>query len=210
MVILLCSVSDREKHLRALVWQALTIACVCVQLASLRFASQCEHHMLPFFGEARVLIVMEVNAPPLAPGTLEALLDTCSRRLQIQERLTQELVGVVHSLAGAVPSSSACTAGRCKWSMSASQQACACMFHVLFGRLKAKWLASCSLRRLSVTLLDHNPLFRIFRCCGHAGGVRGCAYVHGGAGCGEACQLHCDLCSAGRLQGQRRAAHRST
>ena len=138
VVILLCSVSDREKHLRALVWQALTIACMCVQLASLRFASQCEHHMLPFFGEARVLVVMEVSAPPLAPGTLEALLDTCSRRLQIQERLTQELVGAVHALTGAVPSSSACTARRFEWSMSASQQSlCSHVARMPFEHLKA-------------------------------------------------------------------------
>lgn len=76
-----------------------------MQLASLRFGSQCEHHMLPFFGEARVVFVAEPDAPPLAPGTLQALLDTCSRRLQIQERLTQELVSAVHSAAGAWPAS---------------------------------------------------------------------------------------------------------
>lgn len=110
MVIRLCSVGALKKHPHALVWQALTLVCMRVQLASLRFASQCEHHMLPFFGEARVLFVMELGAPALAPGTLEALLDTYSRQLQIQERLTQELVGAVHSLTGAVLSSSACKA----------------------------------------------------------------------------------------------------
>ena len=96
--------------------------CMCVQLASLRFASQCEHHMLPFFGEARVLIVMQLSAPPLAPGTLEALLNTSSQRLQIQERLTQELVSAVHSLTGAMLSSPACKARDCCWSLPA----CAC------------------------------------------------------------------------------------
>lgn len=78
-------------------------------MASLRFASQCEHHMLPFFGEARVLFVTAPAAAQLVPGTLEALLDACSHRLQIQERLTQELASAVHAATGApVPCSSQC------------------------------------------------------------------------------------------------------
>ena len=57
--------------------------------------------MLPFFGEARFVFVTDPSAAPLAPSTLEALLDTCSRRLQIQERLTQELVSAAHAVTGA-------------------------------------------------------------------------------------------------------------
>ncbi|KAK9842302.1 hypothetical protein WJX81_005403 [Elliptochloris bilobata] len=81
-----------------------------VRLASLQFASQCEHHMLPFFGEARVLFVTEPSAAPLAPGVLEALLGSFSRRLQIQERLTQELVSAVHTVNGAVATLVVCEA----------------------------------------------------------------------------------------------------
>ena len=57
--------------------------------------------MLPFFGEARFVFVTDPSAAPLAPSMLEALLDTCSRRLQIQERLTQELVSAAHAVTGA-------------------------------------------------------------------------------------------------------------
>jgi GTP cyclohydrolase I len=94
------------------------------QVASLRFGSQCEHHMLPFFGEARVLFVTAPAAAQLVPGTLEALLDVCSHRLQIQERLTQELASAVHAATGApgpCPSSASLSPARL------ALRSCACL-----------------------------------------------------------------------------------
>jgi len=56
---------------------------------NVQFYSTCEHHMLPFFGKAHVGYLPDKRVVGLSK--LARLVDLFARRLQIQERLTQQI-----------------------------------------------------------------------------------------------------------------------
>lgn len=60
-----------------------------VVLDGLRFYSLCEHHLLPFFGVARVAYLPEGQLAGI--GDIARLVDRLARRPTIQERLTDTL-----------------------------------------------------------------------------------------------------------------------
>ncbi len=64
---------------------------------SLRFSSQCEHHMLPFHGTARVAVVGARHRTDKA--VIRQAVEMFSWRLQIQERLTQQIADAVQHMA---------------------------------------------------------------------------------------------------------------
>ncbi|PKM99473.1 MAG: GTP cyclohydrolase I FolE [Elusimicrobia bacterium HGW-Elusimicrobia-2] len=59
------------------------------------FHSLCEHHILPFFGKAHVAYIPKDRAL-LGLSKIPRLVDIFARRLQIQERLTQQIADTIN------------------------------------------------------------------------------------------------------------------
>ena len=64
-----------------------------VVVRDIEFFSLCEHHMLPFFGKVHVAYLPRKKVIGLSK--IPRLVDVFARRLQIQERLTQELAQTI-------------------------------------------------------------------------------------------------------------------
>ena len=64
-----------------------------VVVCNLPFYSMCEHHLLPFFGHASLVYVPDRHIAGISK--IARALDTAARRLQVQERLTAQLVDAV-------------------------------------------------------------------------------------------------------------------
>ena len=64
---------------------------------NIEFYSTCEHHMLPFFGHASIGYIPKANVVGLSK--LSRLVEVYARRLQIQERLTNQIAdGIMNVL----------------------------------------------------------------------------------------------------------------
>lgn len=66
-----------------------------VILRNIEFVSYCEHHMLPFYGKAVVAYVP--NGKVIGVSKLVRLLEVYSKRLQIQERLCQQVTDALET-----------------------------------------------------------------------------------------------------------------
>lgn len=58
--------------------------------------SMCEHHMLPFYGKAHIAYVP--NGQIVGLSKLPRLVDAFARRLQVQERLTNQIRDCLHNV----------------------------------------------------------------------------------------------------------------
>ena len=70
-----------------------------VMVRDIELYSLCEHHILPFFGRCHIAYI--VNGKVLGASKLARIVDLFARRLQIQERLTNEIAHAVMDAVGA-------------------------------------------------------------------------------------------------------------
>jgi len=67
-----------------------------VVVRDIEFFSMCEHHMLPFFGKMHVAYLPSNKVIGLSK--IPRIVDVFARRLQIQERLTQEVAETIQAM----------------------------------------------------------------------------------------------------------------
>ena len=67
-----------------------------VIVKDIEFFSMCEHHMLPFFGKMHIAYIARNKVIGLSK--LPRIVDIFARRLQIQERLTQEVAQCIQDM----------------------------------------------------------------------------------------------------------------
>jgi len=67
-----------------------------VIVRDIEFYSMCEHHLLPFFGVAHICYIP--NEKLLGLSKLPRIVDVFARRLQLQERLTQQIADTLYEI----------------------------------------------------------------------------------------------------------------
>ena len=65
-----------------------------VLVREIPFYSMCEHHLLPFFGEAHIAYLPK-KGEIVGVSKLAKILEVLAKRPQLQERLTKELVDII-------------------------------------------------------------------------------------------------------------------
>ena len=67
-----------------------------VLIKDIEYYSMCEHHLLPFFGRAHVAYIP--NGKIIGLSKVPRIVDLFSRRLQVQERMTQEIADTLNDV----------------------------------------------------------------------------------------------------------------
>lgn len=73
------------------------ISCTGVVADSGTYYSMCEHHMMPFFGKYWFAYIPNPKGKILGISKVGRVVDYCAARLQIQERLAQDIVDMIRN-----------------------------------------------------------------------------------------------------------------
>ncbi len=84
---------DAEETMRSALFEHEGSKVVIVK--DIEFYSMCEHHVLPFFGKVSIAYLPGENIVGLSK--LARVVNICARKLQVQERLTDEIRKVVEA-----------------------------------------------------------------------------------------------------------------